>query len=102
MIASSSFDVSTLVRQFGYGAVGLAIGLESMGLPFPGEGTLIAVAAYAGASHHLSPWGIVAAAATGAVLGDNLGFWIGRTVGLRLVKRYGPYLHITEGLILPP
>ena len=31
------------------------------------------------------------------MLGDNLGFWIGRTVGLRLVKRYGPYLHITEG-----
>ncbi len=55
MIASLSFDVSTLVRQFGYGAVGVAIGLESMGLPFPAEGTLIAVAAYAGASHHLSP-----------------------------------------------
>ncbi|MBV8613695.1 MAG: DedA family protein [Acetobacteraceae bacterium] len=87
---------SPLLAHAGYGAVMLAVGIESMGIPFPGETTLIAAAAYAGSTHKLSIVLVVAAAAAGAIIGDNVGFWIGREVGLRLLLRYGKYIRMTE------
>ncbi|MBV8702793.1 MAG: DedA family protein, partial [Acetobacteraceae bacterium] len=85
-----------LLAHAGYGAVMLAVGIESMGIPFPGETTLIAAAAYAGSTHKLNIVLVVAAAAAGAIIGDNIGFWIGREVGLRLLLRYGKYIRMTE------
>jgi membrane protein DedA with SNARE-associated domain len=82
--------------KFGYGAVALAVGVESIGIPFPGETTLIATALYAGASHKMNIVLVVAAAAIGAIIGDNIGFWIGREFGLRLLLRYGRYIRMTE------
>ena len=87
---------SPLLAHAGYGAVMLAVGIESMGIPFPGETTLIAAAAYAGSTHKLNIVFVVAAAAAGAIIGDNIGFWIGREVGLRLLLRYGKYIRMTE------
>ena len=87
---------SPLLAHAGYGAVMLAVGIESMGIPFPGETTLIAAAAYAGSTHKLNIVLVVAAAAAGAIIGDNVGFWIGREVGLRLLLRYGKYIRMTE------
>jgi membrane protein DedA with SNARE-associated domain len=85
-----------LVATYGYPGVGVLVGLESVGIPLPGETVLIAAATYAGATHRLSVWGIWAVAVCGAVLGDNLGFWIGKTGGYRLLRRYGHYLRIGE------
>jgi membrane protein DedA with SNARE-associated domain len=85
-----------LVATYGYPGVGFFVGLESVGIPLPGETVLIAAASYAGATHHLSVWGIWAAAVAGAVLGDNLGFWIGQVGGYRLLRRFGHYLRINE------
>lgn len=90
-------EVAWLVDRFGYGAVGLTIGLESMGVPCPGEAALIAMATYAGLTGHVSIWGVVAAAAAGAVVGDNLGYWIGRTLGQSMLRRYGHYVRIGAG-----
>jgi membrane protein DedA with SNARE-associated domain len=87
---------SPLLAHAGYGAVMLAVGIESMGIPFPGETTLIAAAAYAGSTHKLNIVFVVAAAAAGAIIGDNIGFWIGREIGLRLLIRYGKYIRMTE------
>jgi len=87
---------SPLLAHAGYGAVMLAVGIESMGIPFPGEATLIAAAAYAGSTHKLNIVFVVAAGAAGAIIGDNIGFWIGREVGLRLLLRYGKYIRMTE------
>lgn len=87
--------VAHAVGKFGYGAVGLAVGLESVGLPFPGESSLVAAALYAGASHRLNIVLIVAVAATGAIVGDNVGFFIGREFGFRLLLRYGKYVRMT-------
>ena len=87
---------SPLLAHAGYGAVMLAVGIESVGIPFPGETTRIAAAAYAGSTHKLNIVLVVAAAAAGAIIGDNVGFWIGREVGLRLLLRYGKYIRMTE------
>ncbi|MDR0359815.1 MAG: DedA family protein [bacterium] len=85
-----------LLASFGYWAVLLLVGIESMGIPVPGESTLIAAGLYAGATHHLQIGLVITAAATGAILGDNLGFVIGHWGGYRLLLRYGPYVHLDE------
>jgi hypothetical protein len=63
------------------------------GYPLPGETTLILASVYAGHTHRLSPWLIFAVAAAGAIIGDNIGYWIGDKGGYRLlgptVLRYG-------------
>jgi len=79
--------------------VGGIIALESMGLPLLGEATLIAAAVYAGTTHHLNIWLVIVAAEAGAILGENVGFWIGREIGYRLLLRYGHYVHLTEARI---
>ena len=86
----------SLISSYGYWAVAGIVALESMGLPLPGETTLIAAAAYAGTTHRLGIAPVVIAATAGAIVGDNLGFWIGRSFGYRLLLRYGHYLRITE------
>jgi membrane protein DedA with SNARE-associated domain len=87
------------ISTYGYWTVGGIIALESMGLPLPGEATLIAAAVYAGETHHLNIWLVIAAGAAGAILGDNIGFWIGREIGYRLLLRYGHYVYLTEARI---
>jgi membrane protein DedA with SNARE-associated domain len=84
------------IHTYGYGAVALAIGLESAGVPFPGEATLIATAIYAGHSHNLNIFIVVGVAAAAAIMGDNIGYWVGREVGYRLLHRYGRYVLLTE------
>jgi membrane protein DedA with SNARE-associated domain len=89
-------DLAHLLSVYGYLAVGLVVGLESMGVPLPGETTLLTAAIYAGSTHRLGIAPVVLAAATGAVLGDNLGFLLGREVGYRLLLRYGGSVGFTE------
>ena len=62
--------MTNLVAQYGYLAVLVIVGLESTGVPLPGETTLVAAALYAGATHNLNIVGVVIAAAVGAILGD--------------------------------
>lgn len=83
------------VGAYGYGAVALAVGIESVGFPFPGETVLLAAALYAGSTHHLNIVFVVAAAVFGAIMGDNLGFWLGRLFGFQLLVRFGGYVRIT-------
>ncbi len=70
--------------------------LESMGIPLPGETALVSSAIYAGSTHEIGIVGVVAAAAAGAIVGDNLGYLVGRFVGLRLLLRYGSYVRLDE------
>jgi membrane protein DedA with SNARE-associated domain len=97
--ASMSFsqhDLMQFVSSYGYWGLGGVIALESMGIPLPGETALIAAAVYAGTTHELNIWFVIAAAAGGAILGDNAGYWIGREAGYRLLRRYGPYVGLNE------
>jgi membrane protein DedA with SNARE-associated domain len=88
--------MTNLLAQYGYLAVFAIIGLESFGIPLPGETTLIAAAIYAGATHRLSIVGIILAAIAGAILGDNIGYLIGHQGGYRLLVRYGRYIRFNE------
>jgi membrane protein DedA with SNARE-associated domain len=90
---------TTLITKFGYWAVAGIVGLESVGLPLPGEATLIAAAIYAGSTQRLNIWLVVTSASVGAILGDNLGYWLGRELGFRLLIRYGSYVGLTESRI---
>src|SRR2546430_7863453 len=87
--------VSGLVASYGYVVLFFLVGLESLGLPLPGETALATAAAFA-ALGHLSIYGVVATAVAAAVIGDNGGYWIGRTGGIALVRRYGRFLHLNE------
>jgi membrane protein DedA with SNARE-associated domain len=62
----------------------------------PGETALIAASLYAGSTHHLAIWWVIAVAAAGAIVGDNLGFAIGRYGGARLLLRYGHRVRLDE------
>lgn len=84
-----------IVQNYGYGAVGLVICLEAMGLPLPGESLLIATAIYAATTHHLAIEWIVLSAAVGAIMGDNFGYLIGQRLGRPLLERYGPKVYLT-------
>ncbi|QNK82195.1 DedA family protein [Nakamurella sp. PAMC28650] len=89
-------NVNDLISNYGYYAVFLVIGLESVGIPLPGETVLIAAATYAATSGNLNIWVIFAAAAAGAILGDNVGYWIGNKGGYKLARKYGPKIHLDE------
>jgi membrane protein DedA with SNARE-associated domain len=89
-------NVNHLVTSYGYWAVFALVGLESLGIPLPGETILIVAGTYAGHTHRLSVWGIFGVAAAGAIIGDNVGFWIGDKGGYRLLRRYGHYVRVDE------
>jgi membrane protein DedA with SNARE-associated domain len=73
-----------------YLVVGLVIGLESLGIPLPGEIALVSAALLA--SRHtldINPVGVGAAATIGAIVGDTIGYSIGRRYGMGLFERLG-------------
>jgi membrane protein DedA with SNARE-associated domain len=72
----------------GYPIVFVLIALETMGIPLPGETALIAAALFANKGH-LSIELLIVLAATAAILGDNVGFMIGRRWGRKLIERPG-------------
>jgi membrane protein DedA with SNARE-associated domain len=74
--------------------------IESFGIPLPGEAALIAFGVLASQGHYSITWVIVLAAA-GAILGDNLGYWlIGRWGGRALFDRWG-WLRRYKKAVLP-
>jgi membrane protein DedA with SNARE-associated domain len=88
-------EVQHYVHHYGTLAVFLGIFLEDFGMPTPGETLLITAAVFAShgklSLYWLLFWGWV-----GAVLGDNIGYAIGRTGGHRLMLRYGGRVGITQ------
>jgi membrane protein DedA with SNARE-associated domain len=81
---------------FGYWAVFVGVGLESTGIPFPGETALLAAAVYAGTGSSMNIVGVIIAAAAGAIIGDNTGYSIGRYGGRRLVHRFGHLIRLDD------
>jgi membrane protein DedA with SNARE-associated domain len=87
--------LAPLLDHWGYLAVGFLLFVEDFGVPAPGETVLIAASVYAGAGRlNIVAVGLIGFAA--AVLGDNLGYAIGRLGGRTLVLRFGRYVFLTE------
>jgi len=99
MAIFSHADLQPLVSQYGYWGVGLIVGLESMGIPLPGETILVLAAVYAAGSGDMSIYGVVAAATIGSIIGDNLGYSIGRRYGYPLLLKHGRKINMTEDRI---
>lgn len=82
------------LNHYGYLAVAGLVLLEDFGVPVPGETVLILGAVYAGTGR-LSIFLVGLLAFLAAVIGDNIGFAIGRFAGRQLVERYGRYVLLT-------
>jgi membrane protein DedA with SNARE-associated domain len=82
------------LHDWGYLAVGGFLFFEDFGVPLPGETMLIAASLYAGAGH-LNIWLVGIVGFLAAVLGDNVGYLIGRSGGRDLVLKYGKAVFIT-------
>lgn len=67
-------EIQPLVSMHAYWVVALIVGLESAGLPLPGETILILAAIYAGTDPTFNLWMLILAAAFGAIAGDNIGY----------------------------
>ncbi len=89
-------NTGQLIANYGYWALFALVAAESLGVPLPGETALIVAGTYAGTTHHLNPWLIFAVASAAAIIGDNIGFWIGDKGGYRLARRYGRKVRLDE------
>ncbi len=96
MLDTSTEALARLLQTHGSWAIALLVALESAGIPVPGETTLVLAAIYAGETHRLNIAAVIVAAAAGAILGDNVGYLVGRWGGYRLLRRYGKYIHVDE------
>ncbi|MGA1285416.1 MAG: VTT domain-containing protein [Prochlorothrix sp.] len=81
-------NLEGLAREYGYWAVFLGVLLENAGLPLPGE-SITLVGGFLAGSGDLQVGGVLASAFGGAVLGDNLGYWLGSLGGWALLVRIG-------------
>ena len=87
--------VAPILNNYGYLAVGFFLLLENFGLPLPGETILIAASVYAGAGQ-LNIFALAIIAIAASIIGDNIGFAIGRFGGERIILKYGKYILLSE------
>ena len=76
------------------------VALESAGVPLPGETILIAAALLAATTGQINIVVVVLAAAAGAIVGDGMGYMVGRRLGLSFLRRYGRYIRLNEDRLL--
>jgi membrane protein DedA with SNARE-associated domain len=92
--------VTHLLNSYGLVLLFAVIAAESAGVPLPGETALIAASILAVQGHY-SIVSVIAVAASAAIVGDNVGYWIGRTGGRAVLERWGPIRRYAERA-LPP
>ena len=88
-------QILSLIAQYGYLVVFFGVLLESSGVPLPGETILIAAGAMA-QQGHLDLGDTIIFGILGAVVGDQIGYWVGREGGRPFVLRWGRYVFITS------
>src|SRR5258708_15489640 len=88
--------VDGLSASYGYIAIFGIILLESAAIPLPGETILIAAAVYAGSHDTLDIRLIIATAAGAAILGDNIGYGLGRELGGKVLLRWGHLIGLDQ------
>src|SRR6516225_10221062 len=99
-IASFSDSLIRLIQVHGPWIISVVVALESAGVPLPGETILVAAALLAAATNQIDIAVVVAAAAVGAIVGDGMGYTVGRRFGIPLVRKYGWYIRLDENRLL--
>ena len=84
-----------LFARYGYAVVFVGVCLENAGMPVPGETALLAGAALSNYGRLSLPW-VIANAIVAAILGDNVGFLIGRRFGRSVLERHGRRVGLTD------
>ena len=92
-------SIAHLIHTYGLLVVPGVIGLENVGIPFPGETALIIASVISGTKHDLNIASVILTATGASIIGRMIGYVIGREFGYWLLLRYGGYLRITEGRI---
>jgi membrane protein DedA with SNARE-associated domain len=92
--------VEGLLTSAGLGLLFVLIMAESAGIPLPGETALIAASLLAGKGKY-EIWEVIVIAASAAIIGDNLGYWVARRWGLQLLNRW-PRIKKHVDRALPP
>lgn len=91
-----------LLLQYGLWLLFVAVAIESAGVPIPGETALVTAAYFARpGQHHWSLLSVIVVAAAGAIVGDNIGYALGRFGGRALIERFGFIRRYAERA-LPP
>jgi membrane protein DedA with SNARE-associated domain len=97
---SLSDALISLIPTYGPWIIFGVVALESAGVPLPGETILVAAALLAATTAQINIFLVVLAAATGAMVGDGLGYMVGRRLGLPFLRRYGRYIRLDEDRLL--
>jgi membrane protein DedA with SNARE-associated domain len=84
-----------LLQTYGLWVLFGIVMLESAGLPLPGETALVATSLYASSTQNIAILAIILVAASAAIIGDNLGYLVGRTAGLKIVEKHGSAIGLT-------
>jgi membrane protein DedA with SNARE-associated domain len=87
--------LQNILHTLGYPAVVIFIMIESAGVPFPGETMLLLASFYSAIDPQLKLPIVIACAALGAIVGDNIGYYVGRTGGRAFVQKYGRYVFLS-------
>jgi undecaprenyl-diphosphatase len=86
-----------LFRDYGYFVIFVPVMLETAGLPLPGE-TILLLSGVAASTGRIDPWIAIAVGSAAAIIGDNIGYAIGRYGGRRVVMRLAHIGRIEKSL----
>lgn len=89
------FNIQYLLQQYGYQGIMIALLLEMVGIPFPGE-TILTLAGIAWKQGTFSLLPLLIAALAGNIIGSTLAYLIGRFLGRTIIIRFGNSLKISE------
>src|SRR6476620_11298651 len=99
-LASFSSSLIRLIQVHGPWIISVVVALASAGVPLPGETILVAAALLAAATNQIDIAVVVAAAAAGAIVGDAIGYTVGRRFGIPLLRKYVRYIRLDENRLL--
>jgi membrane protein DedA with SNARE-associated domain len=99
-LASFSTSLISLVQVHGPWIIFVVVALESAGVPLPGETILVSAALVAATTNQIDIAIVVGTAAAGAIVGDGIGYTVGRRFGMQLLRKYGRYIRLDENRLL--
>jgi membrane protein DedA with SNARE-associated domain len=98
---TSLFDaLISLIPTYGPWIIFGVVAFESAGVPLPGETILVGAALLAATTGQINIIVVVLTAAAGAIIGDGMGYMVGRRFGLPFLRRYGRHIRLNEDRLL--